>query len=847
MRLFRFTLLVISLLLLAACAKTPLVTSPSPAPIVKLDPSKSFVAHELIIGYDKGQNPEDLAAQLGGTVKANWPQISAALITLPKTHLVEKALTEKSLKGLRYSQPNYVLSQEPIPSLNTAHLKSLASSAISDPDFDKQWFHRQLNTEAAWALGATGKGIRIGIQDDFIDLKHPDLAANMFYPGFDGATLSLIEKDTPHNGIPDSSHGSSVAGSAAGVANSIGGRGSAYEASIVPLNHSAAGEDGLGIITDSAVVFTSLFAADGPDGISPVFGGPGGKKPSDDTDSAPGTKAYVHIVNMSWGGGLYSQITKDVMDYMLLHGIVLVASAGNTPDTGFNDPTWLPGIISVAATEPDNDRAIFSNRGKQLTVAAPGETIWVPTTRACTFETPDFSSCSATDADYTYISGTSFSSPLVAGVAALILDASAKRDASGKIIGMNLGPAQVRQILEQTANKPANYSFDNLGYGIVDAGKAVALAKDASKRPAAGASIIVNAVLASDERIGLSNVGLSLISIDGTEASEYAQTGEGIIFGTGQGFFFQVKPGAYRLLVSGPYEPISGVSADAKEILVNVAAGETKTVKAALNVELFQDINEPNDSTADASPIAAGQTIEASIYSSAETDIDIYSLAVSKGTSYWINTESISGNQDLLLEVLANDGTTVLATNDNNRVQPTGGVLPDPALTFSPESSETVFLRISNKTGVNPFNIYDLDVSTLTGTETEPNGTASLNCNITKPDFTGANVLAIGTALDAELATETDVDFFSSSLKAKSVYVIDLETATQGAPDTILAIFAKDGTLVAQNDDFDFQDSRIYFAPDADGDFFIGASNCNDGNQSSKGPYRISLTSLKLE
>lgn len=844
MRFFRFTFLTLSLFILAACSKTAITPHATPAPVVKLDPGKSYVAQELIIGYEAGQNPEKLAAQLGGSVKSNWPQINAALISLSDSISVEKALSEQNLKGLRYSQPNYAKILEPTPTVSAAQMRSLASSTISDPDFDKQWFHRQLNTEAAWDLGATGKGIRIGIQDDFIDLQHPDLAANMFYPGFDGASLSLITKTTPHNGIPDASHGSSVAGSAAAVANSVGGRGSAFEASIVPLNHTAADEDGLGVITDGGVVFTSLFAADGPDGISPIFGGLNGEAPTEDTDSAPGTKAYVHIVNMSWGGRFYSQITKDVMDYMLLHGIVLVASAGNTPDTGFQEPTWFPGIISVAATQPDGGRTDFSNRGKQLTVAAPGKNIWVPTTRACTFETPDFSSCTAGDTDYTYISGTSFSSPLVSGVVALMLDASAQRDGSGKITGMNLGPAQVRQILEQTANKPADYSFDALGYGIVDAGKAVAMAKDASKRPPAGANIIVTSVLASDERFGLGSVGLSLISVDGNEASEYAQTGFGQIFGTGMGFFFQVKPGAYRLLVSGPNEVATGAVADAQELLINVAAGETKNIKVALNVESFDDPNEPNDTTATASPIGVGQTVTASVYSSGDSDTDIYSLDVTSGTTYWINVDSVSGFQDLKMDILASDGSTVLATNENNRKQPDDEILPDPALSFTAASTSKVFIRLSNSTSINPFNVYQLDISTLAGTESEPNGSASLSCDITAPDFTGANALAPGTALDAELATETDVDIFSSSLSKDATYVIDLETVINLNPDTVLAVFAGDGSLLRQNDDFDYQDSRIFFTPAVTGNYFIAASNCNDGDQSSKGPYRISLTTL---
>ena len=280
-----------------------------------------------------------------------------------------------------------------------------------------------MNSLEAWDEGVTGDGIRIGIHDDFIDHRHPDLVGNMFYPGFDGFKANelladgesfdsafedaQITPETPHDGTGN--HGTSVAGTAAAVSNDIGGLGTAYGASIVPL---AISEPENGGLVDTAIINSAVFAVIGPDLQ------PGGDDRAPGTD--PETGPYVHVLNMSWGSDFYSQAIKDTMDFMLASGIVLVTSAGNTPTEGPSFPAWTPGLINVAATTAQDERTSFSNRGLHIDVAAPGENIWVPTTRGCIYATPDGSSCEGENA-YTYINGTSFSSPATAGAAALVL------------------------------------------------------------------------------------------------------------------------------------------------------------------------------------------------------------------------------------------------------------------------------------------------------------------------------------------------------------------------------------------------------------------------------------------
>ena len=847
MKLIRLWLALLLVLGLAACSTLGTPHTQTKTPQVTIDPSRSFVEGQLIVGYRQGVDPAKLAAQLGATVQTDWPQLHAALLDLPTGLAVAKAeATAQRLRGLRYAEPNRVVWNEPVSaqlepaSLEAAGLEALglepAQLGITlDPEFDKQWMHRQLKTQAAWALGATGKNIRIGIHDEFVDHRHPDLVDNVFYPGYDGFNKTLIEPTTPHDGV--GTHGTAVAGTAAAVGgNGIGGLGTAYAADIVPLviNDPVSG----GLLTN-AIVNSAIFAVLGPDG-----------KPGGD-DRAPGTDPmsgpYVHIVNMSWGGDYYDQITKDAMDYMLESGIVLVTSAGNTPTTGFSEPSWLPGLISVAATTPRGIRTDFSNRGRHIDVAAPGENIWTTYTRNCVLDTPDFSSCDPANPEvtYTFISGTSFSSPATAGVAALLLDASADRAADGTITKINLGAAQVRRILETTTQQGGKYDED-LGFGIVDAEAAVKMAQDKSQTPPAGSTLVVNARLKSDENVAVPTVGLTLVPVTvvADAPTEYAQTSNGLLgVPEGTGLFQQVDSGTYQLLASGPHTATTGIPAVTSQMDVTLAPGATQTVTLSLDVKTFVDPFEPNNTVAAATPVQVGTTSRASLYKKgAATDIDLYALNVVAGKTYRANTETVAGAFDTFLKVYAADGTTVLAQNDDNQDFST-----DSLVDFTAPSTGTVYVEVSEVSGSNsPFNLYELDIATVIGNETEPNGSATVSgTTISDVDFTAAQKIALGSALNAAIGpTATDTDIFAVDLTAGTTVVADVETTASGAPDTIMGLYDAAGTLVAFNDDYTGRESRVSYTAAQSGTFYVVVASWNAPNpdDGTTGPYGFIVT-----
>ena len=135
-------------------------------------------------------------------------------------------------------------------------------------------------------------------------------------------------------------------------------------------------------------------------------------------------------------------------------GVVVVTSAGNEGGSAWryiSTPADAPGAITVAAVNPDSSRAAFSSVGPTADgrikpdVAAPG--VNVPTASGAS--------------GYRWGSGTSFSSPLVAGVAAQMLQVN---DA--------LTPEDVQRILRETSHQSA-HPDTLLGWGIIDADAAV--------------------------------------------------------------------------------------------------------------------------------------------------------------------------------------------------------------------------------------------------------------------------------------------------------------------------------------------------------------------------------------
>lgn len=159
------------------------------------------------------------------------------------------------------------------------------------------------------------------------------------------------------------------------------------------------------------------------------------------------------------------------VDYAYKKGVLVVVAAGNQGhDTATISPSGLERVITVAATDHEDKRLGFSNWGKYIKIAAPGEEILSLRARrtdllvmAGSKEYKAGRAIVGPESKYYHATGTSFASPFVAGVASLILAKNSR-----------LKPDQVEHALLMSADDVDAPGWDQLtGYGRLNARKAL--------------------------------------------------------------------------------------------------------------------------------------------------------------------------------------------------------------------------------------------------------------------------------------------------------------------------------------------------------------------------------------
>ena len=144
----------------------------------------------------------------------------------------------------------------------------------------------------------------------------------------------------------------------------------------------------------------------------------------------------VDVINMSFSVAQDSPSLREALDFAAAKGIICVASAGNDGQATQVWPAAYGTVMGIASTNNQKIRSLFSNYGNSLvTLAAPGEGV-ITTYPA---------------EHYAQVWGTSFSAPMVAGAAALLLDVDHKTDESQAVsdlshavaIGQELGAGEL--------------------------------------------------------------------------------------------------------------------------------------------------------------------------------------------------------------------------------------------------------------------------------------------------------------------------------------------------------------------------------------------------------------------
>ena len=120
------------------------------------------------------------------------------------------------------------------------------------------------------------------------------------------------------------------------------------------------------------------------------------------------------VINMSVGGFPYSQLMQDAVNYAWSKGAVLVGAAGNNRREESYYPASFDNVISVSATQVNDEFSNWSSYGPKVDLSAPGSSVLTTNCYTCTYADHD------SWGSHTFISGTSFATPNVSGVVALI-------------------------------------------------------------------------------------------------------------------------------------------------------------------------------------------------------------------------------------------------------------------------------------------------------------------------------------------------------------------------------------------------------------------------------------------
>lgn len=360
------------------------------------------------------------------------PWVKGRVLVMPKPGLAESELrkmvgpfggkaTRITSHGLYEIELPGNMSEKAVAALlaNNPHLKfveldhfSAGDLVPNDPYYGSQWHLPMIGGPTAWS-SSQGTGVVIAILDSGVDPSHPDLKDRLV-PGYNFVDGNADTTDVR-------GHGTKVAGAAASALNNGTGVASvAGAAKIMPIRVSNAD----GYVTWSTMAKGLTFAAD------------------------KGAK----VANMSFNGVAGSSSVLSAAKYFKDKGGLSFVSAGNdNKDPGYADTDLM---IIVASTDKYEKKSSFSNFGDHVDLAAPGSSIYSTTMGG----------------GYASVSGTSFSAPVTAGVAALVMAANP-----------SLSTAQVEQILKSTAKDLGASGYDvYFGHGRVDAAAAVAAAMSTS-------------------------------------------------------------------------------------------------------------------------------------------------------------------------------------------------------------------------------------------------------------------------------------------------------------------------------------------------------------------------------
>ncbi|MEU7971113.1 type VII secretion-associated serine protease mycosin [Micromonospora sp. NPDC049089] len=285
-----------------------------------------------------------------------------------------------------------------------------AQPAAAAPRRAEQWYLDELRIDRVHKI-STGRGVVVAVVDTGVEASHPDLRGQVLPGGRSYGASGDGRAD-------EVGHGTHMAGIIAAKPSGDGVDGIAPGAKILPIKMRK--EDG--VYTDAEIARGIRMAVDG------------------------GAK----VINVSIGSpGFANPVQQSAIQYALDRDVVLVASAGNTAQgrTTVGKPANTPGVIAVTGTTRGGAFWSGSVQGPEAVVAAPGDGIYNV----------------ANEGGYGWGDGTSDSSAIVSGLAALIR--SKYPDLSA--------PNVINRIIRTARDAGASGRDPQYGFGVIDPTRAL--------------------------------------------------------------------------------------------------------------------------------------------------------------------------------------------------------------------------------------------------------------------------------------------------------------------------------------------------------------------------------------
>lgn len=366
----------------------------------------------------------------------------AAIDDLDDADAESVAREYSALSEVEYAEPSYEISLDHGGGGDHRH--------PNDPRFMEQWALENdgrdggkegadIRAMQAWATTTGNDTVVVAVLDSGVDYTHSDLVNNIWVrpdsiDQYEDHELGSIEDvhgynaiDTSGDPMDDNGHGTHCAGIiGAEGGNEIGISGVNWKVAIMPLKFMNSG--GYGTSKDAIEAINYVI-------------------------NRKRAGVNVRVISASWGSPRKSRALEAVIRKAYEEGILFVAASGNSSANTDRLPQYPAGynlgnVISVAALDRNDELASFSNYGvKTVHIAAPGK---------------DILSTWLGDA-YEVHSGTSMATPVVAGVAALVLATHPQ-----------LSVDELRTLLLKSVDKLPTLDGKVASGGRINAAKAVA-------------------------------------------------------------------------------------------------------------------------------------------------------------------------------------------------------------------------------------------------------------------------------------------------------------------------------------------------------------------------------------